>query len=506
MECKNCGAEAPEGASYCGVCGARLDGKRACKACGRLNEETHVYCVYCGARMDGKKVCSACGTAYEGRFCPTCGLGATAEKAKAEKKRETSKGAWGVAQKILDIVGGGAAMLGVLLALVFVFFIGVSIAGEKDGIFYYFGRCYKDIDGLIAEMGFSEAFEGNILQTLERNMRADLIVFNVFGTLISVCTLLSVIAFATVAIVVYVRHWLGYTERRAEKWAFASVLSFMLGSALFLALHKTSLSVGAETVATKLTGATVTGIVLSAVFIGICCICKLVAKGKELLGARCLTKCILSLAGLIFVSVAFVLAENAGLIFRYTVGKETTNIKTGFLVSNVEYRAVCGAIAGALASTQKVYDRAIDAMDAMMAFNIVAQLMAIGLIVFSAISVCKYLGNFAEEKTASGIVYASLAVVCAIGLLVFDVLAWERFDAFISIFAEDLARSDISISPMALSSGGSAYSYGTKYTGVICALVFASLNLAVSVALCIYKAIGKRREENAETEACVFAE
>ena len=68
MNCKQCGAPAVEGATYCGYCGARVDGKKSCHACGKLNDERFAFCIYCGTRIDGKTACKNCGTAHDGAF------------------------------------------------------------------------------------------------------------------------------------------------------------------------------------------------------------------------------------------------------------------------------------------------------------------------------------------------------------------------------------------------------------------------------------------------------
>ncbi len=98
MICKKCGLETIDGATYCGHCGGRIDGKILCQNCGQLNREEYAYCVYCGERIDGKSVCPQCGVAHEGVFCPTCGQ---ASKPTTAKKKPASRGLFG---KICDIV------------------------------------------------------------------------------------------------------------------------------------------------------------------------------------------------------------------------------------------------------------------------------------------------------------------------------------------------------------------------------------------------------------------
>ena len=74
MNCPKCGVENPSDAVFCSACGERIDGKKHCIKCGKLIDEKNVYCNYCGTRQDGKTVCPKCKTAYEGSFCPNCGV------------------------------------------------------------------------------------------------------------------------------------------------------------------------------------------------------------------------------------------------------------------------------------------------------------------------------------------------------------------------------------------------------------------------------------------------
>ena len=135
MECKKCGMPTVEGATFCGYCGERIDGKKACAFCGQFNDEGQAFCVYCGARIDGKKVCKNCGSLYETNFCPTCGYSELKKPQSTQPKKDTQpkkekKSGKGLFAKILDIASNGSLMLGVIFAMIFVFFIGLVTTAE----------------------------------------------------------------------------------------------------------------------------------------------------------------------------------------------------------------------------------------------------------------------------------------------------------------------------------------------------------------------------------------
>ncbi|MFA6866527.1 MAG: zinc ribbon domain-containing protein [Clostridia bacterium] len=80
--CPECFMENAENATYCGTCGARLDGKFNCPTCGTLIENKENFCPTCGRRFDGKKECPKCKTLLnnEIQFCTNCGFSFKNEK------------------------------------------------------------------------------------------------------------------------------------------------------------------------------------------------------------------------------------------------------------------------------------------------------------------------------------------------------------------------------------------------------------------------------------------
>ena len=48
MKCLSCGAEIPDSASFCGVCGAKVNRGKCCAKCGAPLAENATFCDQCG--------------------------------------------------------------------------------------------------------------------------------------------------------------------------------------------------------------------------------------------------------------------------------------------------------------------------------------------------------------------------------------------------------------------------------------------------------------------------
>jgi len=174
----------------------------------------------------------------------------------------------------------------VLFALVFVFFIGVELDGEKTNLYTFFGEYYKEMDttGISSSGVTVSKWWKNLLETQTT-------LYGVFGTVISALTLLSVVGFAAVAAVKYILSWVKKTENTANGWAVASILSFVVGSLLFYAHLRLNVSavdyadifsaIG-ENAEIKFNGATAFGIAFSLACVGLGVIAATLSKGKTL--------------------------------------------------------------------------------------------------------------------------------------------------------------------------------------------------------------------------------
>ena len=496
MVCKKCGAESVENATFCGCCGARLDGKRECKACGQMSNEEFVYCVYCGARMDGKKVCSSCGTAHDNAFCPSCGKAADvvatrkAVEIHNEPLREIQNGAsnFSKVRKILSITGSGFVMLGVLFSLIFVFFIGVratNVVNQEAGIFYYFGDYYKEIKAKDYASLETTAWVKNFLASNDSTM-------GVFGTLIGAISLVYVISFATVATVIYVRGWLGRTQRKADKCALACVISFFVGAAAFYCLHKYSLSAmgsevaaemleeyGMTTVGIAFNSATKAGIVLCIVCVALFVVCKVVVMGRELATAKNIGKLVLFVLGTAFAIVVLLLVKNAGNaveLMEIDDGvTESVRMKVGFLGTN----SVFGELFAVRAGTTENYVLITSKLATMRSYNVLAQIASILVLCSIAVALYTNIKNVVSKKQSSALVWWILSFVYSVSLLIFSVLSWGQFKEILVLYGEKGENF--------------ANLVTTSYVNQICAIVFSVLGLATSIVSLIVKGKGKEK-------------
>ena len=144
MECKFCGAQAPDGGVFCLQCGKRIDGKKKCDSCNSLIDENSIYCTFCGARVDGKRVCKRCGELYEGSFCPTCGVKNQTVKSSSKQKYYNSD-SLGIYAKVEKVLSPSFYLGAMLIFLICSFFIGVRIClanaiDVKMETFFFFGE------------------------------------------------------------------------------------------------------------------------------------------------------------------------------------------------------------------------------------------------------------------------------------------------------------------------------------------------------------------------------
>ncbi|MGH3115699.1 MAG: adenylate/guanylate cyclase domain-containing protein [Gaiellales bacterium] len=93
MNCPACGAASPEGASFCGACGAPLSA--ACPKCGASNPPANRFCAQCGSRIGAEEAPTPAGPHEEGQrrhltvmFCDLADSTRLAERLDPEDMRE----------------------------------------------------------------------------------------------------------------------------------------------------------------------------------------------------------------------------------------------------------------------------------------------------------------------------------------------------------------------------------------------------------------------------------
>lgn len=150
MNCKKCNAELLDDAVFCPQCGERVDGKVRCANCGRDIPENSVFCTYCGARVDGKSVCKKCGTAFQGNFCPKCGM-PVSQPAAPRPAAARKPGSHGKAMHILGITKQSVLYGALCVLFICSFFVTFSMVNTVGGLKIRTGMNSTSFDFFIAQ-------------------------------------------------------------------------------------------------------------------------------------------------------------------------------------------------------------------------------------------------------------------------------------------------------------------------------------------------------------------
>lgn len=491
MNCKICKTEIPDDSIYCGMCGARTDGKKTCISCQRDIDENYIYCNYCGARVDGKKVCE-CGNLYEGNFCFLCGKGQ--EVSPADKKKKAVSTAEGsLTKKIFSIISGAAALLGALISLIFVFLIGfkleiptnlsgieIPIENANINIYYYFGKYFQEMEG-VAETAQYELFR-NLLST-------DITILGILGIIICSLTLLSVVAFSITALILYLLGWFGKTKACSEKWSLAAIVSFVVGAAAIYSLNKASISVaGSITVGvnlkvdvpTVMNGATKAAIILIAIFAGIFFLCSVLKYNWGALTKKSVLVSVFSFVGVAFTIVLLCVGANVAQFIQVSENNSASiALDVGWLPSNLLWLvALAESYENNMAMYFRGYTEATESLMTMNVCNIIAQVCMIAI--FCLIGVVLYKNLKKSEKNVSSIVCSSLALVLSIVVLVLSMISFEKLWFGIDF----VGRYEV----------GGVTTFKPRYTSQIVTVVFTALLTAVSILKAIFAKMKAKNE------------
>lgn len=475
MNCKKCGAETVEGANFCSACGARLDGKKVCRSCGNLVDENFAYCHFCGACLTKNSIPVA--------------------KKKAVKTENGEKPAlWSKVFSIINKVSDGVGVLGVLFALIFVFCIGVTAevgrTEETSNLYYYFSDFFKEI---------------NELEVIDPNFRSQYLtscyVFGIIGLIVAVASIVCVLTFASLAVVTFVRNYLGYTEKSSVKWSILTMVSYLLGAGAFYMLHIAGLE---GEIYTEMSGATIAGIILCSLALGITCAGKVVARGKGNFRKNVMIKYALALGAIIFASVVFCLIKNSACAIELLVNandqKESVEASAPFLLFTGGFIAGFDSELSVLynASGDQVYlatvlEYADSAFLKLLIYSIVLQTVTLAGFIFAGVALYKNLRNVGENQSSSAVLWWSLAFASAMCALVFAIL----FDACLSGFIEDIIKMSNeyltkNMRPGTVLISGSCEVSFARY---IVIMVFCGLGFALSIVQSVFNKKAKVEDE-----------
>lgn len=343
MICTKCGTENPAGARFCKHCGTRLD---VCAACGAPLAPDSRFCNMCGAAVNAPaQPVYAAQPAYVPqpayapvRPAPAQPAAQPAYDGAREKRRA-------VAQRVLGYVGNGLAMLGALIAFIFVFLIGTTINanGSAAGadiafpveagmhsLYDYFGAIYREIGQALAA---TEVYPGYYPTSLY--------VTAIFGTVSAAAALLATAVLFILTLVRYLLNLTGKTQKGAGGLAAATFFSFLVGALLFMGVECASVSISysasgitAEAAArSALNGTTIAGICVSAVCMAGYLGCAIARGGRENGIREAVLRYVFCGAGLAFTVLFLALLSSGCAQFMYNAAGSTS--RTGrFLLSS----------------------------------------------------------------------------------------------------------------------------------------------------------------------------
>ncbi len=456
MICKQCGKEVFDNAIFCKYCGERLDGKIPCLSCGQLNESDNSFCVYCGARIDGKTVCKNCGVVYDGNFCPACGYGIkTEQKDDSQSKmnqQKKDKKQYSLLKKICDITGSASLMIGMLFALIFVFFISVrpvvdgsgleweyiyeefsnGLKAKTTNIFYFFGGFSKDMKELKSVTLEMTPWFSNFTEE-------QITLYGTIGTIISVGTLVCVVIFSILASVRYILGWLNKTNKKADGFAFYAILSFIIGALVFFAHCSSTFYVESKEESyfsiklwNKFNDGTIAAIIVCAISVVISILCRLIHKGKTFWNGNNIAKIITAFIGVIFSSILLGIVQSLG--FGFSIGP-IEEIEMNIRASFMGLSSLIDLVVGRQIQTGPNYFDITQQIESMTILNDLSTIFAIGLTIFAGLSLESSIFGVAGEKD-SGFVSSICAFASAVIILIFTIIAVNNFQNIFELLAE----------------------------------------------------------------------
>lgn len=439
-----------------------------CNSCGKENPDGAVYCMSCGKRLDGKKVCLKCGSTIdeEARFCPYCGThlfapvaepekahAETAEQVESVDLAETAEtpASHGRVFRILGICGGASAMVALLFSLIFVFFIGLKITADgvaMDGgsIYDVFYRTYDQIGQTLAQF---DKDTGPI--SIALYVPAILCTIAAIGGFILVPT------FTAVSVVKFTRQMMDGKKRNYFSYAVGAYVGFLVTALILFAFSTTGASgtsaTGSGLATSELVysfnGATVAGIVLGGVFLGISAGLQAASRGGEFANVRTIVGGAISLIVIVLTSITFAFARLAQVEATVAEGTQSVSIRLSPIAAST------------LLGLRYILDQTVPSPDGELILAVGTALATVAILVLTGVLFANAAARSTKEKAGHGIVLSSAIFGCALLSLIFHIVFMSMFDSY--MFGTET-------SPM-------QYSYAAP----IAVLVMSALMLAASI-------------------------
>ncbi|MDE7181656.1 MAG: zinc ribbon domain-containing protein [Clostridia bacterium] len=518
MNCKFCGTENYDEATFCRKCGKRLDGLIICPECGRENPDDSIFCSYCGTRLTDIKICEECGTAYEGDFCPVCNasdddveraaniddgldedlfedetpetegsnFGALAYADATENAHagatvggatvaeDDKKNGW---KKWVLLAGSIVGLLGVLLTVLFSFLVTVTPYGAYKELSAYpeyyshYGSYTVSLKWLFGDAWDvlkekTDAIDAipslaalNFVDGYKLAYDVEAYVPLLFTFVIFISTIITVLVHAIIAIVRYVGELRGKPNKGVLKPTLSAFFTYILGACLIRSMWASSTKMSvmgvSESAGYHFGGATVAGIALTSVFLALFLGSRIAVNYKSVLKVRNLVSLSACALAIVFVSVIWSQATGAVVGAKVSISGYKASSKYSML--QVLQMLGLSNFEAHMAPDGDVHGYTLLAV--MCIFSIVA----VSLVSSASMqSLTKHLNNAVSEEKKSTL---SEAIVLTIFSVIFLVVAVVIVNEVFKIMGTEDAE-------------------GTKkiYGAAVVVLVFAVLNLGVSIA------------------------
>ncbi len=400
MLCKNCNTENNSNAIFCKSCGARIDGKIICPTCNFANKETDTFCSKCGARIDGKKFCANCGSEVEGIFCTTCGqkYSAHVHKNKVLTSNKTS-----FVSNILNLTSNSILLLGAILSLIFIFFIGFTSKNSTSrDIFYFLSDAYKNLK--LSYPGY-----GKYSASLEISSYF----VNILTTVTVSFSIIGCITFAVLSIVRFFKKICFNSEKSPALFSLLTIAFYIICAVSFENIFYTYVA-GAEDITNiemfKINSVTKTGIILTVVCALTYYLINIVNKALTLNKIKTPTF-VLSIATTLTLIAVFILSNNMFVTATFN------DIDTGTITISYPMLSV------ALSSSSYIYE-----MIGGVVISNTIQLLSIAVLFIALIAISKSMDT--ESNTLS---YSFCISILLLLIMILSFVVLGIYEEFMSI-------------------------------------------------------------------------
>ncbi|MBQ7923970.1 MAG: hypothetical protein IJ329_01535 [Clostridia bacterium] len=276
---------------------------------------------------------------------------------------------------------------------------------------------------------------------------------------------------------VYVRGLLGYTQKKAEGWAVATMLSYLVGAAAFIGLHNVSLQSGMEmSKVIAPSGATKAGICFCVIFLGGHFLCRFIAdvcdKKKHLFTKGFVLKATFAVIGAGFAAVVFAVVKNAGFTLKVLESNALMETVMSFPASNVEITTIFGVLGGEISNYSKISETVYMACT----WNTVAEAALLATLVSAAFALGANLRLISGKKSVGAMIASATCLAFSVLLLVASVSSWGQVETAFGYLETTNVDSN--------------------FAKEICAVVFSAFLLTVSIVTAFIKKRALPQEKN----------